>query len=163
MILDGSLYRGSSRNAGELGLLPQPGASGKTFEQSLSLVALCTTLGLDPYDARTQKRLEELTGRHDEALDAWLAEASQALAQAVLTLEMLFDPQCVIVGGLIPKDVIIRLIGRTTLLPSVALRRDRRHPRIVAGAGDPWTAAIGAAAGPIAAAFDPEFRILQKV
>jgi len=129
----------------------------------LSLVALCNHLGWPPYDPATQTRLETLSTGNHAGFDRWLAEASAALAQAVLTLEMLFDPECVIVGGLLPRAVLERLIDATSLQPSVALRRDRPRPRMVAGAGDPWTAAIGAAAGPIASAFDPDFRFLQKV
>lgn len=162
LIVDGSLYKGAGRNAGELGLLPQPG-SGRTFEQSLSLVALCTRLGWNPYASNTQKRLEALLLGENAAFDEWIAEAREALSLAVLTLEMLFDPECVIVGGLMPKAIVSRLIEETVLLPSVAMRLERKHPRLVAGAGDPWTAAIGAAASTIASAFDPEFRILQKI
>lgn len=163
LIVDGSLYRGAGRNAGELGLLPQPNASGKTFEQSLSLVALCTQLGWNPYASDTQRRLEALPVGGNAGLEEWIAEARHALALAVLTLEMLFDPECVIVGGLMPKAIVVRLIEETTLLPSVAMRLERKQPRMVAGAGNPWTAAIGAAASTIASAFDPEFRILQKI
>ena len=162
LVLDGSLYRGPSRNAGELGLLPQPGGGGKTYEESLSLVALCKRLGWPPYDAVTQERLQELP-LDDDALEGWLAEAAAALSQAVLTLEMLFDPECIIVGGLIPQNIIVRLIDSTELIPSVALRRNRLQPRLIAGAGDPWSAAIGAAASRIAASFDPGFSVLQKL
>lgn len=163
LIVDGSLYRGAGRNAGELGLLPQPDAAGKTFEQSLSLVALCTRLGWNPYASDTQRRLEALPSGENAGFDAWIAEARQALAFAALTLEMLFDPECIIVGGLMPKAIVVRLIQETALIPSVAMRLERKHPRMIAGAGDPWTAAIGAAASTIASAFNPEFRILQKI
>ncbi len=163
LVIDGSIYRGAGRNAGELGLLPQPGAPTRTLESSLSLVALCDRLGWDPEDAATHGRLGALTPGTNPALEAWMAEARGALAHAVLTLEMLFDPECVIVGGLIPTAILVRLLKETRLPPSVALRRGRKHPRLIAGTGDAWTAAIGAAASPIASAFDPEFRVLRKV
>ena len=163
LVMNEAIYRGIGGNAGEIGLLPQMGGDGRTYESSLSIVSLCKKLELAPYDPATHTKLEQLVSTNAPAYDSWMLEATQCVAQAVLMLEMLFDPGYIVIGGPMPQGILNRLVNETILLPSVGLRINRELPRLVVGAGDLWTAAIGAAAGPIASAFEPELRVLQKV
>jgi len=49
------------------------------------------------------------------------------------------------------------------LMPSIADRAQRYpEPRLQAGLADPWSVALGAAAEPIARAFDPRFSAILK-
>ena len=55
---------------------------------------------------------------------------------AVRTIENLFDPQTIVLGGLAPDDLIAALVATTENLPtSISSRYDRTTPRVIASVG----------------------------
>ena len=85
------------------------------------------------------------------------------LRWSIHLIETVFDPQTVILCGSAPEALVKRLIAAIgPLLPSIAERPGRMLPRLQPGMADPWSVAIGAAAGPISRAFDPRFAAILK-
>ena len=102
------------------------------------------------------------------SLDAFarrgLAEAEYAtsirpqLHAAMTTVENLFDPETVILGGMLPESLATELAAAASALPnSVSARRDRKAPRLVVSNGGPNTVLRGAAALAVAGVLSPRF------
>ncbi len=146
MVQDGLPVRGSFRNAGEIGHIPlvlggEPCACGNRgcLERYVSLEAM--------------ERRSAVIGR-----DAWLAEAAPLFRAAIATIENLFDPQTIIVGGLAGEDIPHRLLTMAEpLANSVSSRRNRTAPRVVFSTTGQEAALLGAASLAISAALAPRF------
>lgn len=122
---DGSAVRGAWGNAGEIGHIPVV-ANGEPCPCG-NRGCLERYLSLDAYDRRPA----------GASLDDWIEGAAPLLHQAVVTLENLFDPETIIVGGVAPKDMMTKLVEASSVLPnSVAARSDRRVPRLVLSPSD---------------------------
>ncbi|MBY3052257.1 MULTISPECIES: ROK family transcriptional regulator [Rhizobium] len=164
LILNGELYRGTNGNAGEIGmaLLFADGKS-TPLEHRASLASLYQHLSVDPADPGLYARINDLALRGDQSIGAWVEAAAADLRWSIHLLETLFDPQTVILCGSAPEALVNRLIAAIgPLLPSIAERRGRTLPRLQPGMSDPWSVALGAAAGPISRAFDPRFAAILK-
>lgn len=119
-IHDGQVVRGAWGNAGEVGHIPLipdgapcPCGNRGCLERYLSLEA--------------HERRSAETG---EA--AWLVEVAPVLRSAIVTIENLFDPETIVLGGLAPRALQERILALADDLPnSLAARRDRTTPRLV--------------------------------
>jgi predicted NBD/HSP70 family sugar kinase len=162
LILNGELYAGGHGNAGEIGMaLVSPGRT--PLEHRASLASLYQRLGIDPADPRLRSRLERLAAAGDAELLAWIDAAAADLRWSVHLIETVFDPQTVILTSSAPAALVRRLAAAMhPLLHSIAERPGRTLPRLQLGSTDPWSIAIGAAAGPIGRAFDPRFAAILK-
>lgn len=174
MIVDGDHYRGGSGGAGEIGhMIVKPGGrpcscgNRGCLEQYCSLFSAGEAVGGAERSA-DQIRPEELSGflaANDARFMAWLQEAAQHLRTAIHNIEVMFDPETVVIGGGLPEDVLSRLVALTQpLLPSVYPDpgRERALPRVtVATAQD--MPALGAAALPISAMIQPNIGLLWKM
>lgn len=167
LVLRGEVYSGAASNAGEIGQVVSAAArSGnpEAIEHYASLLALCRHLDVDPRRAGLLEHLQGLYEADDKRIRPWIAQAARHLRHAVQTLESLFDPETIIIGGQMPPGVLAALVASLEpLLPSVAHRRDRRRPRLTLGATGLWSAALGAAMQPISRTFDPQFGAILKV
>ncbi|MGU9814834.1 ROK family transcriptional regulator [Pseudomonas sp. LF135] len=168
LYLDNRLYSGHWHNAGEIGHMTViPGGKACScgnqgcLERYISIAALLEHLGLPAehdlcaWDA------------NDQALDAnvevWLAEAAQALRQAINILESVLDPQTILISGFLPEAILARLITRLEPLSrSVSSRAERQYPRIQMGAAGQDAVALGAAALMILAEISPDYEALLK-
>jgi predicted NBD/HSP70 family sugar kinase len=174
MIVDGDHYRGGSGGAGEIGhMIVKPGGRPCTcgnrgcLEQYCSLFSAGEAIGGADRSA-DQVRPAELSAHlaaNEPRFMAWLQEAAQHLRTAIHNIEVMFDPETVVIGGGLPEDVLDCLVELTQpLLPSVYpdLGRDRALPRLtVATAQD--MPALGAAALPISAMIQPSLGLLWKI
>jgi predicted NBD/HSP70 family sugar kinase len=144
MIHDGAVLRGAWGNAGEIGHIPvvadgEPCPCGNRgcLERYLSLEAL---------------------GRHSGGEAAWAGEIAPIFRNAVTTIENLFDPQTVVIGGLAPASLLARLAAAAKTLPnSVSARRDRRVPRVTVARGGEQSVLRGAAALALSGVLSPRF------
>ena len=144
MVHDGVLLRGAWGNAGEIGHIPAvlegepcPCGNRGCLERYVSLEAF-------------QRR------QIDDA--KWLRKVAPIFRNAIITIENLFDPQTVILGGLAPADLLERLAGLASQLPnSVSARRDRIHPRVVLADGGEHSVLRGAAALAVSGVLSPRF------
>ncbi|MEP7453805.1 ROK family transcriptional regulator [Phyllobacterium sp. SB3] len=167
LILNGELYGGAYSNAGEIGmmltLVPGDGADVEPLEHYASMAALCKLLELDPSAPDLFAMVTDAVLLGGSKLEQWMDDVAERLRRAVQMLELVFDPQTVILCGGAPRVLIDKLVEKIEpLLPSIAERASRSQPRLQAGLADPWSAALGAAAEPIARAFDPRFSAILK-
>lgn len=134
MVKDGVPLRGFYGNAGEIGHVPlvpngQPCSCGNTgcLERYVSLEAY--------------QRRAPVIGHA-----AWIAEAAPLLRNAIVTIENLFDPETVVVGGIMDDALLSELAAAIEPLPtSVADRKDRSAPRIMRSASGQDAVLRGAA------------------
>lgn len=148
IVIRGEPYRGNRGNAGEFGhLIVDPngpqcycGNRGCVGEY-LSLRAM-----------RQKVDTVRLAGGSEEAaLEQWLVVAAEALATGIASIENLFDPEIVIVGGTAPAHLLERLVANVgDLRPSV--RQDLGRQRIKVSALGEKSSSLGASALPILAA-----------
>ena len=146
MVHDGATLRGAWGNAGEIGHMPVvpdgdpcPCGNRGCLERYVSLEA---------YERQTPTI----------GVEAWLAASAPLFRSAIVTIENLFDPETIIIGGLTPKSFLTRLIEAATPLPnSVAARRHRSAPRLVLSEAGPETVLRGAAALAVSGNLSPRF------
>jgi len=144
MVREGAVMRGARGNAGEIGHIPVvpdgelcPCGNRGCLERYVSLEAF-------------QRR-----GR-DEA--DWIAGIGPVFRNAIVTIENLFDPETVVIGGLAPASLMERLAAEAAVLPnSVSARRNRAQPRIVVARGGKHSVLRGAAALAVSGALSPRF------
>ena len=166
LVLRGEVYSGAANNAGEIGQVVSAAArtgNPEAIEHYASLLALCRHLGVDPRRAGLIEHLQGLFEADDKRIRPWIAQAVRHLRHAVQTLESLFDPETIVIGGQMPPGVLASMMASLEpLLPSVAHRRERERPRLTLGATGLWSAALGAAMQPISRTFDPQFAAILK-
>lgn len=149
MVHDGSPLRGAWGNAGEIGHLPVvpdgdlcPCGNRGCLERYVSLEA---------YERRARKIGEA----------AWIAEVAPIMRAAIVTIENLFDPETIIVGGLAPRPLLEKLFAATAPLPnSVSARSDRPCERIILSAAGEEAALRGAAALAVSGVLSPRFGMM---
>lgn len=141
-------YRGNRGNAGEFGHViidpngPQCYCGNRgCLGEYLSLAALRNALGA-----------AALAGEEpDVALDRWLEQAAGALAIGLVSIENLFDPECIIIGGTAPASLLEKIVDRLgEFRPSV--RQDLGRQRVRISALGEQSSSLGASALPILAA-----------
>ena len=77
---------------------------------------------------------------------AWIEEAAPLLRNAIVTIENLFDPETVVIGGIMDDALLDELVAAAHPLPtSVADRRERQAPRIMRSASGQNAVLRGAA------------------
>jgi predicted NBD/HSP70 family sugar kinase len=162
VIAQGQPLRGAYGNAGEVGHvivapdgLPCDCGNAGCLEQYASRMALRRHLadrGLlspmtPPGGGQTDAVAARLMAEGDAGLAQWLAAAARLLSPVIGTLENIFDPQAVVLGGALPDAVLDDLLARLCLpRGSVARRADRSRPRVLRGASGRMTGALGGAA-----------------
>ncbi len=149
MVHEGVAVRGAFRNAGEIGhvqLIPdgEPCACGNhgCIERYVSLEAYY--------------RRRPVVGRA-----GWIAEAAPVFRRAIATIENLFDPETIIVGGIAEDDVLAELVAAAEpLMNSVSNRKERLLPRIIRSANGHDAVLRGAAAVALVGVLSPQSGLL---
>ena len=149
MVHDGLPMRGGHNNAGEIGHVPVvpggvpcPCGSSGCLERYVSHEAF-------------ERRSAEI------GVEGWLAEAAPLFRSAIATIENLFDPQTIIIGGLAENDIPQRLLKLAEpLANSVSSRKDRNVPRVIFSTGGREAALRGAASLAISGALTPRFGMM---
>ena len=170
LFLNGHLYRGNRRNAGEIGHmtvvpngLPCGCGNRGCLECYVSLRAAYEFLNLPDLDHASPLQLEELVANNDGRMTQWIADAVMPLRQAIHNLELMFDPEAIIFGGFMPLSVIEKIVAALDPLPiSVSAYAEHNIARALVGAAGRDTAVLGAAALPIFGEFNPQFDVLLK-
>lgn len=149
MVHDGVALRGAWGNAGEIGHMPVvpggdpcPCGNRGCLERYVSLEA---------YERRTREVGEA----------AWLAEVVPIVRSAIVTIENLFDPQTIIVGGLAPQRLLGQMLTAVAPLPnSIAARSDRHGERVLVSAAGEDAVLRGAAALAVSGVLSPRFGVM---
>ncbi|WP_374619028.1 ROK family protein [Devosia sp.] len=146
MVHDGAPLRGAWGNAGEIGHIPlvhdgEPCPCGNRgcLERYVSLEAL----------SRRPAGVDEA---------AWVRSVAPVFRAALVTIENLFDPETIILGGLASEPLLADLAAVAADLPnSVSARRDRKAPRVVVSDGGHQAVLRGAAALAVTGVLSPRF------
>ncbi len=155
MVERGRVVRGGWRNAGEIGHVPLPDASGEAIEHGLSIDGLLAHLHASG-GARLVPSVASLAARHATGTAAWLARAAPLLRWIAMLLETMLDPERIVVGSYLPRPLLRDLIaGAEPLRHSISAREGRVSSRLVPDAGGHKAVALGAAIAPLLAALDP--------
>ncbi|SDL11957.1 ROK family transcriptional regulator [Aliiruegeria lutimaris] len=145
IIYDGRVMRGAWGNAGEIGHIPLvPGGEPCSCGNNGCLERY---ISLEAYDRRVAEIGEE----------AWLEEIAPIFRAAIVTIENMFDPEAVVLGGLAPVELRRKLLGLTDELPnSLAAREDRKVARVVLSDGGSEAVIRGAASLAVSRLFSPQ-------
>ncbi|MCX5513329.1 transcriptional regulator [Kaistia algarum] len=164
MMQDGTALRGSRGNAGEIGHIPVvpggdlcPCGNRGCLERYLSLDALDRRLkAVDP-----TADVERAIRVGSPVIDAWIEETAPLLRAAVVTIENLFDPETILIGGLVPEDLLARLVAAAEPLPhSIAEHAGRTATRLKPTPGGQDAVLRGAAALAVSGVLSPRFGML---
>ncbi|MGV2124804.1 ROK family transcriptional regulator [Agrobacterium vitis] len=144
MMHDGVVMRGAWGNAGEIGHI----AAIPDGE-----VCHCGNRGcLERYlslDAFKRSGLSE---------EAWVDAIAPIFRSAIRTIENLFDPETIVLGGLAPQSLIERLATLSAgLTNSISARTNRTVPRVVVASDCQRSALRGAAALAVFGVLSPRF------
>ncbi|PLW77048.1 ROK family transcriptional regulator [Cohaesibacter celericrescens] len=173
IVTGGRLFNGAFGNAGEIGHILVPAvdsdasipsskaSSGSVeLEKMVSRLSAQRYLGSAGYEVHSGEDLSALYAQDTPALMTWLDRASAPLSHAIATIENLFDPQAIILGGAMPDALLDHLITHIRLSDrSVANRTGRQHPRLLRGSSGRMTATLGAAALVINHALTPQITV----
>ena len=144
MMHDGTVMRGAWGNAGEIGHLPAV-ADGEPCPCG-NRGCLERYLSLDAFERRGLPAGE------------WVAEVAPFFRSAVRTIENLFDPETIILGGLAPDALLRQLVDLGQGLEnSISARANRAHPRVVMASDCKHAALRGAAALAVFGVLSPRY------
>lgn len=155
VVLDGRLYDGPSGNAGALGSMPVPGRDGKVrqlidFASLTRLEQMLQAGGLDGSHLWTSPESWPYTGPD---LDGWLADASRALAYAIVSAAAVIDFEAAIIDGWMPASVRARLVDGIRAALGGIDAEGLRLPVIREGTVGIHARALGAASLPLSERF----------
>jgi len=171
VVINGQLYPGKRGNAGELGYLP---FMNNNYEQNLSdeiphlglhfdLKRLYKKLGKAGYKINEPSQLEKLFLDNEPVLIEWLKNGAEQLAQAVLSIEYLIDPETIFFGGRLPESIIREII--CILKDLILLYRIpdlKQMPALKPAAAGVDATALGSATLPMYNSFAPVPSLLHK-
>jgi predicted NBD/HSP70 family sugar kinase len=146
MVQDGQPLRGSFRNAGEIGHMPlvpngEPCSCGNRgcLERYMSMEA---------YERRSR-----VIGA-----EGWIAETAPLVRSAIVMIENLFDPETIIIGGLVEDRLLDHLLAAAEpLANSISQRKNRTYPRVMRSVMGHDAVLRGAAALAVAGVLSPRF------
>jgi predicted NBD/HSP70 family sugar kinase len=152
IIQTGQPFRGHRERAGEFGhMIVHPNGRACTcgsrgcLEQYASLASALAAIGA-PLGASAGEAMAEAIESRDKRLESWITSAADCLRTAILNLENIFDPEIVLLGGILPEPLLDRLYRRILPLPrSVASQRRDASPRVMKSTPGPMIPAMGAA------------------
>lgn len=168
--INGGLYNGMFKNAGEIGHMVVeingrscPCGNKGCLERYVSLQALCESLEIDAPEKDTIEKLIHLFEENDPRIESWLEEAVPRLRQAVNILESVLDTSTIIVGGILPEAILRRIVERIEPLHHSVVATEREDvQRVFLGSSGPDTTALGAAALAVFAQIGPQVDMLLK-
>ena len=155
IIGSGRPYRGVRGNAAEFGHLPVDPGGRRCFCGNRG----CLHGFLSLADLRKQFPGVDISHR-DLVPNEWLTGAIRALSIAVHTLENVFDPNTIVIGGTAPQWLLQELAARVDPGPSV--RSNSGEPRLRVSALGGNCALLGAAALPLLEQTSPHPDKLMK-
>jgi len=148
IVIRGEPYRGTRGNAGEFGHVIVDPNGPQCYCGNRGCLGEYLSLGAMH---RALERAEAAGEDREAALDRWVEAGADALSIGLVSIENLFDPEIVVIGGTAPAPLLERLVGRLgALRPSV--RQDLGRRRIRVSALGEQSASLGASALPILAA-----------
>jgi predicted NBD/HSP70 family sugar kinase len=114
LVIEGHHYRGATGRSGELGLLEvkDPAGRDRQIQEIVSLSALSGRLSAQGIVVSTPQELLRLDARGRAIVDAWTEAAVDTLLTPVISINCLFNPQAILIGGRLPAEIVDNLATR---------------------------------------------------
>ncbi|NRT56204.1 ROK family transcriptional regulator [Sphaerotilus uruguayifluvii] len=173
LVLDSHLHPGAHGNAGAVGSMPlavpmnlAAGGSGGAGTQLLGAASLLNlqrlyeTARLDPGAALDERALEPPWVAHTQA---WLGNASRALAMAITGASCVLDLDDIVIDGVVDRRLLARLITQTGNALDLHCWEGVRRPRLHPGTIGSDARALGGALLPLHADFAPDPEVFLKM
>jgi len=170
IVIDGDLVTGRTGNAGALGSMPVPrasgsgeAASGAGFDQLISVASIHVLEKMiadehgDPLKIWTGDAAWETLG---DVLDRWLAIAGRGLAYAIVAASSVYDFECAVIDGGFPPAVRARLVKATEQAMASLKRQGLTPLEIRPGTIGSSAREIGSASLPLFARYLLDHRVL---
>lgn len=164
IMIDGAVLAGSRGNAGELGhTIAVPGGHACVCGKKGCLETYVSVEALRQFLARQEADpvpdLSDPAAADHPLVAQWIEQAVVPLRDGINTLENLFDPETIMIGGNAPAWLIDALIQTVEPLhESIALHGDRDLPRLMRPDLGADAVARGAATLPILTLLNPHYR-----
>ena len=109
------------------------------------------------FDILTEENIElsglsDMLTRFDKnwpGIDRWLTQAKGSLSQIVSSLAAILDPQAIVIGGRMPKELTQKLIPLLEIYDDDRRQSPRIKPKLIATTTPYDACAVGAAALPL--------------
>lgn len=168
-ILGGQPYRGHGLNAAKIGHISVEPNGYRCSCGNIGCLELYASLGALAEEIRGDGNLlhpddiEKLYRSGDARISSWLKLASRYLLQALITLENLFDPQAIVLGGRLPGPMTEELLERLRKqLPERRMRGKPLQPQLLSSQLKADAAPVGAATLPLYETLAPNQGLLLK-
>jgi predicted NBD/HSP70 family sugar kinase len=114
LVVEGNHFRGASGRSGELGFLRGRDATGqeRLLQNIVSLSALYCRLAARGIRVESPRDLLGLDADGKGIVDAWVEAAVDTLIDTVVTIDLLINPQAVLIGGRLPAPIVDQLAER---------------------------------------------------
>jgi predicted NBD/HSP70 family sugar kinase len=163
VVLNRALFAGRTGNAGALGSMPVPSASGaRQLIELASLYELEKTLTAEGRDPSVLWRSPNDWGDVGPALDRWIAKAAKSIAYAAAAAAAVVDADAIIIDGAFPAAVRAALVEKVRGAMREVDLRGLSPFEIVAGTLGSDARAMGAASLPLLANFAIDRDVLFK-
>ncbi|MBO6511389.1 MAG: ROK family transcriptional regulator [Roseibium sp.] len=163
LVLNGALYPGSTKNAGEIGHVcvdpvgpPCTCGNSGCLEKYLSLNALCERLALAPTSQYSVTRIEQLFDEGNEGVREWMRDVAPYMRQMISMIDMMLDPEAIILGGIIKPAFLEALLEHASPLPVPPYGANGQDDRIRIGTSGATAVALGATAAAVDALYAPQ-------
>jgi predicted NBD/HSP70 family sugar kinase len=165
----GQPFRGSRGRAGEFGHIvvepggrPCPCGNRGCLEQYVSMASATAALR-QPVEGTVEQRLIAGLEGGDPGLLDWIDAAAVHLRTAIVSLENIFDPEMVLLGGIVPEPLLDAIYERILPLPRSVASRDRSQARrLIKSHFGPAIPAMGAASLALFEATSADLSLLFK-
>lgn len=164
LVIDNALYTGRSGNAAALGSTPIQAADGRVCQlvDVASLATLESMLIAQGHDAALFWGRADGWSLPPVVLEAWLDQAAQGLAQAIVSATCLIDIDTVLIDGAIPAQVRADLVARTARYLGKAIVPGIVLPAVREGMIGAAARSLGAASLPLSERFLVDRRAFLK-
>jgi predicted NBD/HSP70 family sugar kinase len=170
IVLNGEYYRGTTGNAGDLGLMPVPRSRLATTPAPTrscdilltraSVNALIRHLRGSGVAVATRHDLEAALHHHPGVVAEWLDDCADALVMPLLSAARLLDIEAIVLDGDLPPGIKEDLIGRLESALAEAVPEARTPPRLLLGMVGREASALGAAILPLHLNYSPNREVL---
>jgi predicted NBD/HSP70 family sugar kinase len=164
LVVDGSYYRGANGRSGEIGWLLARNAAGdvQQLQKIVSLSALYARLAASGLRVEAPAQLEQLDASAAPIIDAWIAEASDALADACAAINCLINPEAILIGGRLPAPLVDQLAASLNARLAATLGQVPAVAAVARAAMADDAPAVGAAILPFSDRFLPTRNAVLK-
>lgn len=148
LVINGTQYRGAHGRSGEIGVLPlrSPRTPAQDLGQAVSLSGLYDMLRRSGIQVSQPDALMQLGGAAAEAaITGWVNLSANLLADPLIAVCCLLDPQAIYIGGRMPAEIVGRLADRLNQVLPDHIRNVPALPQVQRAAMAQDAPAIGAA------------------